>query len=93
MSKTQSIKHKKSSETLSKKSFTMPKKLNGEPFGIFQHPFCRKTPEKIEGDLLGKICFPKRLLTMPKKLKGGLFSLARYCMLRGKAKNPFDSVR
>ena len=27
------------------KSLTMPKKLKGGPFGISQHPFCRKTPK------------------------------------------------
>ena len=27
------------------KSPTMPKKLKGGPFGIFQRPFCRKTPK------------------------------------------------
>ena len=29
---------------------------------------------------------------MPKKLKGGPFSLARYCMLRGKKETRFGSV-
>ena len=52
------------------KSLTMPKKTErGEgPFGIFQHPFCRKTPKKIEkGTLWGKIVFPKKSLAMAKK--------------------------
>ena len=39
----------------------MPKKLKGVPFGIFQHPFCRKTPKKIEkGTLWEKIFFSKK---------------------------------
>ena len=45
----------------------MPKKLKGGPFGIFQHPFCRKTAKKIEGDLLvGKNL--KKSRTVPKKI-------------------------
>ena len=28
------------------------KKPKGGPFGIFQHPFCRKTPKKLKGDPL-----------------------------------------
>ena len=41
-----------------KKSLTMPKKTERrDPLGIFQHPFCRKTP-KIEGETLrGKISY------------------------------------
>ena len=37
-----------------KKSLAVPKKIGNGPFGIFQHPFCRKTAKKIEGDPLGK---------------------------------------
>ena len=29
-------------------------------FGIFQHPFCRKTPKQIEGDPLGINFFGKK---------------------------------
>ena len=32
----------------SEKNLTVPKKLKGGPFGIFQHPFCRETA-KFEG--------------------------------------------
>ena len=39
----------------------MPKKLKGGPFGIFQHPFCRKTPKTLKGDPLGKKIFRKSL--------------------------------
>ena len=38
----------------------MPKKLKGGPFGIFQHPFCRKTKKKLKGDLLGNFFFEKK---------------------------------
>ena len=32
----------------------MPEKnWKGGPFGIFQHPFCCKTPKKIEGGPFG----------------------------------------
>ena len=63
------------------KYLTMPKKLKGGPFGIFQHLFCRKTPKKIEeGTLL------KKSLAMPKKTERGL---ARYGMLRGKTGKTF----
>ena len=33
-----------------KKSHNAEKKLKGGPFGIFQHPFCRKTSKKMQGD-------------------------------------------
>ena len=36
------------------------KKLEGGPFGIFQHPFCRKTSKKMQGDPLGKIFYSKK---------------------------------
>ena len=42
------------------------KKLKGGPFGIFQHPFCRKTSKKRKGDPLGKF-FSKKSLAVPKK--------------------------
>ena len=66
-----------------KKSLTMPKKSKGGPFGIFQHPICRKTPEKLKPFAE---FFSKESRTLSKKLKGGSFSFARYCMLRGKRK-------
>ena len=40
------------------------------PFGIFQHPFCRKILKKLKGDTLGTFFFEKSL-TMSKKLKEG----------------------
>ena len=33
------------------------KKLKGGAFGIFQHPFCRKTPKKWRGAFVGKKVF------------------------------------
>ena len=61
----------------------MPKIAERGPFGIFQHPFCRKTPKKLKGGPLVEKIF-KESLTVPKKNEGGRFSLARYCMIRGK---------
>ena len=44
-------------------------KLKGGPFGIFQHPFCRKT-SKNAGGLWGKN-FRKKCLAVPKKIERG----------------------
>ena len=63
------------------KSLTMPKKLQGGPFGIFQHPFCRKTRKILKGDTLEKNFSEKS--RNAEKLKGGPFGLVRYFMLRG----------
>ena len=38
----------------------------GGPFGIFQHPICRKTAKKIEGGPFGKK-FPEKSLAVPKQ--------------------------
>ena len=64
----------------------MPKKLKWGPFGIFQHPFCRKTPKKIEGEtFLGKNCSRKKSRNAKKNETGeGPFGLVRFCMLHGK---------
>ena len=43
------------------------KKLKGGPFGIFQHPFCRKTSKKLKGGPFREFFFRKKSLTMPKK--------------------------
>ena len=49
----------------------MPKKTEkGGPFGIFQHPFRRKTSKKCRGDPLGKKCSKKKSRSAEKKLKG-----------------------
>ena len=41
------------------------------PFGIFQHPFWRKTAKKIEGGILWEKNFPKKSLAVPKKIERG----------------------
>ena len=71
----------------------MPKKTErGEPFGIFQHPFCRKT-SKNAGGPFGKIFFEKSL-AVPKKMKGGtLWSCPVWYVTRKNRKNLFGSVR
>ena len=56
-----------------KKSITMPKNWKKGPFGVFQHPFCRKAPKFEVGTLWGKF-FPLKSIPMPKKPKGGLWS-------------------
>ena len=75
----------------------MPKKTErGGPFGIFQHPFCRKTAKKIEGEnfgggtLWGKIFFHKKSLAVPKKIERGdpLGSPSMVCYA-GKQEKPF----
>ena len=72
-----------------KKSHNAEKKLKGGPFGIFQHPFCRKTSKKMQGRPFGEKFFSKKSLAVPKKMKGGVFGLARYGMLRGKTGKTF----
>ena len=61
-------------------------KLKGGPFEVFQHAFCRKTSEKMQGDPLGKKMSrsaEKNVSQCRKKLKeGGLFGLARYGVTR-----------
>ena len=66
----------------------MPKKLKGEPFGIFIIHSVSQNIKKMQGDPLGEK-FPKKSLAVPKKMKGGLFGLARYDMLRGKTGKNF----
>ena len=61
-----------------KKSHSAEKKLKGGPFGIFHHPFCRKTAKKLKGDPLRKKNSGKKSLAVPKKIGRG------YGMLRGK---------
>ena len=65
------------------------RKTEGGPFGIFQHPFCRKTSKKCRGDPLEKNIFRKKSLAVPKKMKGGG---DRY-VTRKNRKNLFGSVR
>ena len=68
-------------------------KLKGGPFGIFQHPFWRKTAKKLKGDHMGKK-FSKKSLAVPKKIKGGtLWSCPVFYVTRKNRKNLFGSVR
>ena len=72
------------------KQFKNVEKLKGGPFGVFQHPFCRKTAKKLKRDPFGENFFSeKKRLAVPKKMKGGPFGLARYGMLRGKTGKTF----
>ena len=48
-SKSQSIIFYSAQNKILKKVSQCRKKLKVGPFGIFQHPFCRKTPKKFEG--------------------------------------------
>ena len=51
------ISKKLKGDPLEEKKFlnlTMPKKTERGTFGIFQHPFCRKTSKKCKGDPLGE---------------------------------------
>ena len=53
------------------KSHSAEKKLKGGPFGIFQHPFCRKTAKKLKGGPFGEKSFPEKSLAVPKKIGRG----------------------
>ena len=72
------------------KNLTVPKKLKGGPFGIFQHPFCAKTAKKSKGDPLRKKFSGKKSRSAEKNWKGGPFGLAGYGMLRGKTEKTFQ---
>ena len=64
----------------------MPKKT----FGIFQHPFCRKTAKKLKGGPFGEKNFPEKMSrSAEKKLEGGPFGLPGYGMVRGKTGKTF----
>ena len=58
-----------------KKSHNAEKNWKEEPFGIFQHPFCRKTSKKCRGTLWGrkisKKNSEKKCLAVPKKIGSG----------------------
>ena len=57
------------------KSLTMPKNWKGGPFGVFQHPFCRKTSKNWRGE---NFYFRKKISQCRKKLwKGGPFGIFR----------------
>ena len=58
-----------------RKSHNAEKNWKEEPFGIFQHPFCRKTSKKCRGDPLRKKISKKKsekkCLAVPKKIERG----------------------
>ena len=77
-----------------KKSHSAEKNWKEEPFGIFQHPFCRKTSKKCRGDPLRKKSSEKNVSQCRKKLKGGtLCSRPVWYVTRKSRKNLFGSVR
>ena len=76
------------------KNYTVPKKLKGGTLWDFPTSILMQNSKKIEEGTIKGEKFSKKSLAVPKKLKGGPFSLARYCMLRGKTeKKLFGSVR
>ena len=79
----------------SEKHLRVPKKTEwGDHFGIFQHPFCRKTAKKLKGGTFGEKKFRKKSLAVPKKMEGGtLWSLRVWYGTRENWKNVFGSVR
>ena len=52
------------------KNLTVPKKLKGGPFGVFQHLFCRKT-KKIKGGTFGEKISGKKVSQCRKKIGRG----------------------
>ena len=59
-------------------------KLKGGPFGVFQHPFCRKTWKNWRKQ---KLSFSGKNLTMPKKnWKGGPFGIFQHPFCRKTSK-------
>ena len=69
----------------------MPKKTErGGPFGIFQHPFCRKTAKKIEGGPFEEKKFPEKKSRSAEKIGRGdrLVSPGIVCYA-GKQEKPF----
>ena len=68
----------------------MPKKnRKGGPFGLFQHPFCRKTSKKCRGALWGKFFSKKKSRSAEKNERGeSLVSPGMVCY-REKQKKPF----
>ena len=63
--------------------------MKGGRFGIFQHPFCRKTPKTLKGDPLRKNNFQeKKSGNAEKTERGTLWSRPVFCY----AGNLFGSV-
>ena len=76
-------------EIFFEKSLKMPKKnQKGGPIWNFSTSLLSQIIKKLKQDTLVKT-ISKTNPTMPKNLKGGPFSLARYCILRGKRRKTF----
>ena len=72
---------------MKKKLSQCQKKLKGRTFLDFSasiHPFCCKTPKKIEEGTVWRKTNRTKFAQCQKKSKGGPFGLVRYGMLRGK---------
>ena len=76
-------------ESWREETLTVKKKLKGGPFGIFQHPFCRKTAKNWKGDPLRKKIPGKKSCSAETNWDEGPFGLARYVMLHGKTGKTF----
>ena len=84
----QNIKKLKGEIIIFGKILTVPNKTERGPFGVFQHPFCRKTAKKLKGTFWGKI-FREKSLAVPKKnWKDPLASPGIVCYA-GKQEKPF----
>ena len=75
-----------------KKSLTMSKNRKGGPFGIFQHPFCRKTSKKCRGTLWEKIS-EKNVSQCQKNERGTLWCCPVWYVTRKNRENLFGPVR
>ena len=73
-----------------RKSHSAEKNWKGGTFGIFQHPFCRKTAEKLKGDFWGKF-FPEKKVSQCRKKIGRGDPLVSPGMVwyAGKQEKPF----
>ena len=70
------------------------KKLKGGPFGIFQHPFCRKTSKKMQRGPFGEKNSGKNVSQCQKKLKEGtLWCCPVWFVTRKNRENLFSPVR
>ena len=77
-----------------KKSHSAEKNCKGGPFGIFQHPFWRKTAKKLKEGPFGEKKFRKKVSQCRKTMKGGtLCSRPVWYVTRKNRKNLFGSVR
>ena len=72
-----------------KKSHNAEKKLKGGTFGIFQHPFCRKTSKKMQGDPVGKFFLEKKSRSAEKMKGWSLWSRPVWYVTRKNRKKPF----